>query len=146
MHVYSPNGFPSYPYYHSKDYTFLPENVNFDSELTKLLCIIKKELDPLSVGYNTEYMKMIPHLIKCKILRKEKGKPILNIPVINTEEAKKLWHIACDTRYNMVADLKEILKDFFIRKKQHLQSHLNRVPLQKQYLCADNTFTGITKT
>lgn len=144
MHVYSPDGFPSHSYYYSDDYSFLPENFCVDSELMKLLYIIKEDIDPLNVGFNIEYLKMIPNLIKCKILREENGKPTVNIPVISSEEAKILWQIVYDTRFKMVADLKDILYNFFIGKNQKLPPHLDSVPLQKQYLYADNAMLFAT--
>ena len=135
IHVYSPDGFPAYPYYY---YTLFPENANIDLELAKLLYILSKDIEPTSIGFNTEYLKMIPHLKKCMILREENGKPCVNVPVINEEEAKILWQIVYDTRFKMVAVLKPILSEFFAGKDQKLPPHLNSVPLQKKYLHADN--------
>lgn len=144
MHVYSPDGFPSYPYYYSEDYNFLPDNLNIDTEIAKLLYIIKTGIDPMDIGYNTEYLKMIPHITKCKILRENCGKPAVNIPIISREEASTLWRIVYHTRFQMVTDLKDILCHFFKGKNQPLPPHLDSVPLQKQYLYADNAMLFAT--
>ena len=59
MHVYGADGFPCYPYYHSADYTFFPENTFVDAEIAKLLYIMHTGIDPESVGFNPEYLKAI---------------------------------------------------------------------------------------
>lgn len=138
MHVYGADGFPCYPYYHSADYTFFPENTFVDAEIAKLLYIMHTGIDPESVGFNPEYLKAIPWLTKCKIFREEAGKPVINIPVLCKDEAQVLWNLCTEAKYEIVNDLKELLTEFFRGKKQEIPAHLDSVPLQKQYLYADN--------
>ena len=144
MHVYGADGFPCYPYYHSNDYTFFPENTFVDAEITKLLYIMHTGIDPESVGFNPEYLKAIPWLTKCKIFREEVGKPVINIPILNKDEAQVLWNLCTEAKYEMVKDLKELLTEFFKGKKQEIPAHLDSVPLQKQYLYADNAMLFAT--
>ena len=144
MHVYGADGFPCYPYYHSADYTFFPENTFVDAEIAKLLYIMHTGIDPESVGFNPEYLKAIPWLTKCKIFREEAGKPVINIPVLCKDEAQVLWNLCTEAKYEIVNDLKELLTEFFRGKKQEIPAHLDSVPLQKQYLYADNAMLFAT--
>ena len=138
MHVYSPDGFPCYPYYASSEYTFFPDSCFVDSELTKLLYLVYTETAPETVGFNPEYLKAIPWLTKCKIFRSEAGKPLVNIPVLNKAEADMLWHLCAEAQKDIVENLQIPLAAFLKGKKQKLPTHLDSVPLQKQYLYADN--------
>lgn len=138
MHAYGPEGFPCYPYYHSPEYNFFPENTFVDAEITKLLYIIYAGITPESVGFNPEYFKAIPWLTKCKIFRNEGGNSIVNIPVLHQEEAITLQRICTDTKQAMVKDLKESFTEFLKGKKQYIPTHLDKIPLQKQYLYAYN--------
>lgn len=144
LHVYGADGFPCYPYYYSADYTFFPENTHVDAEIMKLLYIVSAGIDPESVGFNPEYLKAIPWLTKCKIFREEAGKPVVNIPVLQKKEAEILWNICTEAKHEMVKDLKKLLAEFFKGKKQKLPEHLDSVPLQKQYLYADNAMLFAT--
>lgn len=144
MHVYGADGFPCYSYSHSDEYTFFPENTCIDAEIAKLLYIIHKGIDPESVGFNPEYLKAIPWLTKCKIFREEVGKPVINVPVIHNDEADVLWSICMDAKIKMTKNLKDILAEFLKGKKQEIPAHLDSVPLQKQYLYADNAMLFAT--
>lgn len=144
MHVYGADGFPCYSYLNSPDYTFFPENTCIDTEIAKLLYIVHAGIDPESVGFNPEYLKAIPWLTKCRILREEAGKPVVNIPVLQKEEAELLWNICTEAKQAMKNDLKELLTEFFKGKKQDIPGHLDSVPLQKQYLYADNAMLFAT--
>lgn len=138
MHVYGADGFPCYSYHHSADYTFFPENACIDAEIAKLLYIMHAGIDPESVGFNPEYLKAIPWLAKCRIFREEAGKPVINIPILHKDESQILWDICTEAKYKMAGEAKDLLADFFKGKKQELPGHLDSVPLQKQYLYADN--------
>lgn len=144
MHVYGTEGFPCYPYHDSADYTFFPENVCVDAEITKLLYIVYAGLEPGSTGFNPEYLRAIPWLTKCRIFREEAGKPVVNIPVLRNNEAQILWNICKEAKSRMVQDLKELLAGFYRGKKQELPAHLDSVPLQKQYLFADHAMLFAT--
>ena len=101
-------------------------------------------IDPESVGLNPEYLKAIPWLTKCKIFREEEGKPVINIPILHKDEAQALWNLCTEAKYEMVKDLKELLAEFYKGKKQEIPAHLDSVPLQKQYLYADNAMLFAT--
>ncbi len=100
--------------------------------------IVSTGIDPESVGFNPEYLKAVPWLTKCRIFREEAGKPVVNIPVLQKKEAESLWSICAEAKHQMVKDLKALLTEFFQGKKQDIPAHLDSVPLQKQYLYADN--------
>lgn len=134
LHIYSPDGFPSYPYDRSDDYDFFPEHAFKDAEFNKLFYIIHKGIDPDTVGFNTEYFKAIPHLTKCKLLCEKNGKPALNIPVLNNAEGKTLWDIANAAVRKMSDDISAPLYTFLTNKNVDLPPHLDSVPLQKQYM------------
>ncbi len=138
MHVYGADGFPSYRYDRSPEYTFLPDNSFEDYEIAKLLYIIQEEIMPEQVGINPEYLRAIPWLVKCKIFREENGKPVVNVPVLNAEEGSVLWNVCKEVRQAMEIDLKDILAEFLKGKKQEIPAHLDSVPLQKQYLYSNN--------
>lgn len=144
MYVYGADGFPGYSYYNSPDYTFFPKNVSVDAEIAKLLYIVHQGIEPESVGLNPEYVKAIPWLTKCKIFREEEGKPTVNIPVLQKKEAQILRDLCSEAERETAENLKELLKEFFKGKKQELPAHLDSVPLQKQYLYADNAMLFAT--
>lgn len=144
MHVYGADGFPDYRYDCSPDYTFFAENENLDAVFTKLLYILHSGVNPESVGFNPEYLKAIPWLTKCKILRTENGKPFLNIPILTKEEVNGLWNICTEAIFSMVEDLRELLTRFFDGKNQKIPAHLKGIPLQKQYFYAYNAMLFAT--
>ncbi len=144
MHVYGPEGFPCYMYDTSPDYIFFSKNVTVDAEIAKLLYIIHSKTDPERVYYNTEYLKAIPWLTKCKVLSENDGKPCVNIPVINEEESNILWGLCRETKADIVRDLKTLLTEYYRGKKTEIPSHLDSVPLQKQYMQAGSAFVLAT--
>ena len=93
---------------------------------------------PEKTGFNPEYLKAIPWLTKCKIFREEAGKPVINIPVLDKEEAQVLWSLCGEAVYEMGEGLKELLAAFIKGRKQKIPAHLDSVPPHKQYLYAYN--------
>ncbi|MDE7326181.1 MAG: sigma-70 family RNA polymerase sigma factor [Lachnospiraceae bacterium] len=138
LHTYSAEGFSSHSYDRMAEYPFLLANEDFDAVLTKLLCLLCTGANPESVGFNTEYLKAIPWLIKCKILLETNGKPKINIPLLNTAQADNLWELCGQVRTKLSKDIRSLLTGFFQGKKQEIPAHLDSVPLQKQYLYAQN--------
>ena len=134
MHVYGADGFPAYSYRHSPEYTFFAKHEELDAVFTKLLYIIHTDTNPETVGFNPEYLRSIPWLTKCKILRTENNKPIINIPVLSGKEASDFWNICKEVRQAFADDIKELLAQYFKGKKKPIPSHLDSVPLQKQYM------------
>ena len=126
MHVYDPDGFPIRIYYRG-------ENGIFDDELVKLLHVIHDEINPEETGFDTESLKSIPYLCECKILRNDKGKISLDIPVFTMEEKQEFYEILKDAKSNMIVDVMDILREFFKDKKIGIPKHLTSVPVQKQY-------------
>lgn len=144
MHVYGADGFPGHPYYHSPDYSFFPKNICPDAEIMKLLYIVHTGIHPESAGFNSEYLKAIPWLTKCRIFRQEAGKPVVNIPVLQRDEAQTLWNICAEAKQELAGDLKELLTNFHRGKRQEIPAHLDGVPLQKQYMYADSAMLFAT--
>ena len=147
MHVYSAEGFPAHSYDrppYAPVSTLLRSCTDRDAVFTQLLCLLKTGVDPESVGFNTEYFKLIPWLTECKILREENGKPAINIPVLNRAQADVLREFSAQARAALAKDVKELLAAFFQGKKQEIPAHLDSVPLQKQYLYADNAMLFAT--
>lgn len=134
MHVYGTDGFPNYIYHRIPEEIILPDNTFFDAELTKLLYIIHNNIPSEQAGFNSEFLKTIPWLTKCKIFREEKGKPVVNIPILTKEESSVLFSLCKESRNMLVDDLKDLLAEFLNDKKQIIPSHLDSVPLLKQYL------------
>lgn len=107
MHVYGADGFPAYSYNRSPEYTFFKAYDDLDSVFIKLLCLLHTGTDPESVDFNTEYLRAIPWLKKCKILVEEKGKIAVNIPVFSRQEWEELWKICKASKTAMVTELTE---------------------------------------
>lgn len=146
LHVYGADGFPDFPYDRSPDYTFLRESDNIDEILTRLLYLIHTQTDPESVGFNIEYLKAIPWLTRCKILREESGKPQVNIPILTQEEFRKLCQILTEVKQTMWhnENLTALLKQLIVGKRKKIPAHLNSVPLQMQYRYAANALLFAT--
>lgn len=140
LSVYGAEGFPDYPYNRSRDYTFLKSTDEIDEIIMKLMYILKYDISPESVGFNEEYLKAIPHLLKCKILRVENGRTIPNVPIINKEEYNDLCNLLNEAKSNLVNDkvLEELLFIFCKDKKTNIPSHLTSVPQQKQFQYSSN--------
>ncbi len=146
QHLYGADGFPDYPYHRSPDYTFLRNSDDVDEIILQLMFILYTGTAPESVGFNTEYLKMIPHLTRCKLLRVENGKPAVNVPVLNEEAFHVLCGLLKEAKEALGADdsLREALWTFVEDKKVAIPAHLDSVPLHKQYLYATNAMLFAT--
>lgn len=135
QHTYSAEGFPNYSYNRSPDYTFIKSGDDVDDIVTRLLYILHMGISPESVGFDTEYLRMIPHLTKCKILRDEDGKPRVNIPVLSEGEFAVLSSLLEEAKTAMVGDkaLQEALRTFLADKGVTLPAHLENIHPQKQF-------------
>ncbi len=134
MHVYGTEGFPCCQYDRSPDYTFIPKKPIVDEEFSRLLYAIYKEVNPESAGLNHEYLKAIPWLTRCKVLRKEGYKILVNIPVLSQNEAHILREALYNAHVKLAGSLAEPLSVFLKGKRKEIPPHLRSVPLQKQYL------------
>ena len=141
MRIYGAEGFPNYSYRCCPEVKFKEDA---DLAYLKLLYIIERGIDPKEIGFDTEILKAIPHLVKCRLLRMENGRPAVDIPVISIAEWRELKRILEQTRVEMQTDLQELLREYYKGKKQEIPAHLDSVPLQKQYLHAGNAFLFAT--
>ena len=123
-----------YQYDRSPDYTFIPKKTIVDEEFSRLLYAIYKEVNPESEGLNHEYLKAIPWLTRCKVLRKEGYKILVNIPVLSQNEAHILREALYNAHVKLAGSLAEPLSVFLKGKRKEIPPHLRSVPLQKQYL------------
>lgn len=144
LHVYDAEGFPARSYAHAPEYASLTSGETVDTVLTQLLCLLKTGTDPESVGFNTEYLKSIPWLAECKILREENKKPVINVPVLDCAQMQELKELCTRTRTALASDTRKLLAGFLRGKKQEIPAHLDSVPLQKQYLYAYNAILFAT--
>lgn len=146
QHLYGADGFPDYPYNRSSDYTFLRNSDDVDEIILQLMFILYTGTAPESVGFNTEYLKMIPHLTKCKLLRTENGKPAVNVPVLTETEFRILCGLLQEVREALWTDdpFRKTLWKFMGDKKVDVPAHLDSVPLHKQYFYATNAMLFAT--
>ena len=138
LRVYGTEGFPSIQYDKSIDYASFEENVNLDDEFTKLFYLIYENVNPETIGFNVEYIKAIPWLLKCKVLRKQDDKLFVNIPVLTNNEVQDVYSIIKEAKENFIVTFKPLLKEFIKYRKLEIPSHLKSVLKVKQYHCATN--------
>ncbi len=138
LHAYGADGFPGRPYWKSPDWIFFPENSMVDPELAKLLYILHRRLEPETVDFNTVYPKAVPWLTKCKVLREENGRPVVNIPVLDRDAAAILWDACARAHRELEESLSGLLAEFIRGRGQRLPGHLTSVPPHKRYMYAYN--------
>ncbi len=146
MHVYGADGFPTRNYWLFPNDIPVRNNDNRDNIVARLLYTVYSGINPEQIGFNTEYLKLIPWLTDCKILRSENGKPKVNVPILNENEFKELFHIWMVAKSEMTGDvsLKEAMSDFIKDKQTIIPKHLKSVPLQKRYMFAFNSMLFAT--
>ncbi len=146
QHVYSAEGFPNYSYNRSPDYTFIKSGDDVDDLVTRLLYILHTGISPESVGFDTEYLRMIPHLTKCKILRDADGRPAVNIPILNDAEFHILYDLLTEAKAAMQTDskLQEAFRDFLMDKELDIPSHLENIHPQKRFYYGYNAMLFAT--
>lgn len=131
--LYGADGFPNWAYNRSPDYTFSCEGMSIDAVFLKLFFIIHENIDPNSVGFNTEVFKAVPQLTRCRILREEKGKTVLNIPVLERREFFDLRAITERAITVMSKELTEPIGTYCKDKRMEIPPHIDSVPTPKQY-------------
>lgn len=146
MHVYGAEGFPDYPYNRSKDYTFLKNGDDIDVIILKLMYILATDTEPEKLDFNINYLKTIPHLKKCKMLREENDKIKPNIPILNKPDFFEFWKLLNETEEKFSCNEELTLKtiEFLKNKKTKIPNHLTSVPEQKQYQYATSAFLFAT--
>lgn len=138
LHVYGTEGFPGPRYDHCfEDIPHIHRSEGEDAELLKMFYILYAGLNPNQMGFNTEALKAVPWLVKCRLLRLENGRPVVNIPVMGMEEFRKFQELCWKTAHALIADNRDLLAVFYQGKRQPIPPHLDSVPLQKQYLWSD---------
>ncbi len=142
--LYGADGFPNWSYNRCPDYTFSCEGMSIDAVFLKLFYIVHENIDPNSVGFNTEVFKAIPQLTKCRILREENGKTVLNIPVLERNEFFELRETAMRAINEMREDLIGIIADYCKDKRIEIPDHIESVPLAKQYWNSINSMLFAT--
>ncbi len=138
LHAYGPEGFPGRAWYSSPEYTFFPENAPVDAEVGKLLTVLHRRLSSEQAGLNPEYLRAIPWLTKCKILRDGNGRPALNIPVLTPAEAQVLWEICRRAVRETSQRLALPMASFVKSRDLRLPAHLTSVPPHKRFMYARN--------
>lgn len=139
LHVYGTEGFPAPTYNHSFDNILLPSPGEMkDAMLLKLLYILHSGCRPGQLGFNQEILKAVPGLVQSKVLRLENGKPKVNIPIMDKKELRDFFLLCKETSHALIADNRELFRTFFNGKRQHIPTHLDSVPLQKQYLWSNH--------
>lgn len=135
LHVYGTEGFPG-PRYDGcfESVPYVARSEAGDDLLLKLFYILYAGLNPQQMGFPSEALKAIPWLVKCRLLRQENGRPVVNLPVMGAEEFKALRELCWRTAYDLIEDNRELLADFYRGKRQRIPPHLDSVPLQKQFL------------
>ncbi len=131
--LYGADGFPNWAYNRCPDYTFSCEGMSIDAIFLKLFYIIHENIDPNSVGFNTEVFKAVPQLTRCRILREENGKTVLNIPVLERQEFFELRAITARAITAMREELTEPIGAYCKDKRMEIPPHIDSVPLAKQY-------------
>jgi len=116
-----------------------------DGGLLKLLWAIESGIDFNATGIDADMLNHIPWLNECGILRTNNGKPAVDIPVISLDEWRSEFNEPLSSaREGLSEDIEALLKDFLKDKKHEIPEHLTSVPLQKQYLYAENALTLAT--
>lgn len=144
LSLYGADGFPSLRYDRCSDYTFSLGGMSVDAIFLKLFYIIHKGIEPNSVGFNTEIFKAVPRLTKCRILREENSKTVLNIPVVDRNEFYELREITLRAINAMRNDLSGVIAEYCKDKYIEIPDHLKSVPLVKRYSNSINSMLFAT--
>lgn len=107
-----------------------------DDTLVKLLYIISREIPFEHTGFETLFLKDIPHLTECGILGSVNGKPFVNLPIITPEEYSMLDKIRIEHMYHMADLFEPRLREIFPQLKIDIPKHLvGRVAEFRQFSC-----------
>jgi len=139
FYVYDLDGFPIKKYLREFDSGKFYED---EENVLKLLYMVESCTNPEGTGFNIELLKRIPWLVECGILRYEPdGKPVLDIPVMSTDEWDSFQKILWEITRGFKDDIKPSLAKFVTDKKKEIPKHLTSVPLIRQYAGACGIFT-----
>lgn len=105
-----------------------------DDNLAKLLCIIYKGIPLEAIGFDPMFLKDIPNLTECNVLKMENNKPHLAIPVLSKNEYNEADNIR-KKEINTLADylepaILELLPELQVEVPKHLEG---RIAQLRQY-------------
>lgn len=108
--------------------------------------ILASDTEPEKVDFNINYLKIIPHLKRCKMLCEENGKVKPNVPILNKTEFIEFWRLLNETeeKFSSNEELKVKTVEFLRDKKTKIPNHLTSVPEHKQYQYAESAFLFAT--
>ncbi len=105
-----------------------------DDTLCKLLYILYKEIPFDKTGFNPMYLKDVPHLVKCGVLKLEREQPKLAIPVISKAEYEEMDQLHKEYMRKLADWLEEPLRKILPDCKLEIPKHLEgRVSRYRQY-------------
>jgi len=105
-----------------------------DGGIAQMLYIINEGINPSDTGIDLLLFENIPHFTECGVLHIENGKPIVDIPILSTDEYAELQKTTNEVRDAFIPVTLDLLKKHLHGTKAKLPPHLKNVPEQKQYL------------
>lgn len=107
-----------------------------DDNLCKLLYIIYQGIPFDAIGFNLMFVKDIPHLVECGVLRYDDNKPKVAIPVISKIQYNELWQVVLK-HMKLIADILETpLRNAFPKLEIEIPKHLEgRIAEFRKYSC-----------
>ena len=144
LNIYGTECYPNRRYQIIPDGMRVKDPIGLDDIYTELLYLIHTGADIEKTRFDPEYLKAIPWLVECRLLRTENGRPHVNVPVIDGDAFSKLREHEKASRDRMREPLKALFSDFLPGRRAKLPPHLDSVPKQKQYMFAQNALVVAT--
>ena len=144
LQIYGVDCFPNYVYHSIPEGMRVKNSDNIDYIYTELLYLIHTGADIEKTHFDPEYLKAIPWLTKCRLLRTVDGKPHVNVPILDSETHSKLLAHEKAAKAGMREPLMHLFSDFFPGREAKLPPHLDSVPKQKRYMFAGNALVVAT--
>lgn len=107
-----------------------------DGDLAKLLYLILRSIPIETTGFDPMYLKDLPHLKRCSILRGDEGEYYVDIPVLRPNEYTALEEIRMRYMHRLADLLEPWLSEIMPELECPLPSHLTgRVARFRRYYC-----------
>ncbi|MGN0610988.1 MAG: RNA polymerase sigma factor [Ruminiclostridium sp.] len=107
-----------------------------DEIFMKMLYVIYKGIPFNHTGIDPMYLKRIPHLVECRVLRMEDDKPSLDIPVISKQKYDELDKLRIKKIYEFADMFEPLLREIMPEMKISIPKHLeSRVAEFRKYTC-----------
>lgn len=107
-----------------------------EDNLCKMLYIIHNELSFENIGFNLLYLKDIPHLVECGVLKYQNNHPKVAIPVINKKQYEELTDIILIYIHKLSNILATPFHTLFPKIKINIPHHLEgRIAEFRRYSC-----------